>query len=678
MALSRKVVSDEDVQKVYAIYIRVSTDKQALEGDSLEMQENLGRKIIEDDDGILYKIYVEPAVSASKTSLKNRYVLQECLADARNGLFNTLIVYRRDRLARKTEDSLAIRSILEDAKCELLFSASGEMQMVLNDPYGKLMENIRSSLDEIESAQISIRVSDVMIDKAKRGEDHGGNLPFGYIRQDGKIIQVEDEIKIIEEIEDLYLAGYGIYSIAKWLNGEKIKNLGVRQSGRVYKRKQHARSSEYWTKDVINTILFNPYYTGIMEYSPDGQKKSNKNKETIIRAKSSVHEGCRTEEKHNRILRFRELKQSQQLAPRRYSTPFLLTGLLYCGECGEKYISRSVTKSNGNQYHYYTCNSGSSHIGKAKCNNRNYKKDIIEDYIIQKIKNKLDSVNISSIKEEIYQQLESGTDNLGESLSRIEKNIQRYTKDYASIRRLLLDLDPDDMNYQLLKESYQEDQAELLRKLNENKNEKARLGNEVSQYSHIQESQLAAVDKMISFKEVLLQSEFHNQKLLLDEIVEKIVIYKDGKVEAEFYIPLIDTVDDLKDDENINVSVITLGGVGDTTTNKNITVHLPLTSKLEDNMFTWMDNIYTVTKENLMEWLVANSNVENPFQLHTKTGINYHSCRSFFNKSAIPSRHNWSKIESCFNLEIDKFVEDMQLDVSPSVLYSVIESVNNR
>lgn len=98
-------------QDIYAIYIRVSTERQAEHGDSIEMQEALGMQIIKENNGIHYRTYIEPAVSASKTELKNREVLMECLNDAKNGLFNKLIVYKRDRLARKLEDTTTTKKI---------------------------------------------------------------------------------------------------------------------------------------------------------------------------------------------------------------------------------------------------------------------------------------------------------------------------------------------------------------------------------------------------------------------------------------------------------------------------------------------------------------------------------------------------------------------------------------
>lgn len=111
----------------------------------------------------------------------------ECLNDAKNGLFNKLIVYKRDRLARKLEDAMAIWDILKKANCELIFSATGEMQAMMNDPYGKMLEAIKASIAEIESATISVRVSDTLKNKAKKGEFTGGNLPYGYVLKDKKL-----------------------------------------------------------------------------------------------------------------------------------------------------------------------------------------------------------------------------------------------------------------------------------------------------------------------------------------------------------------------------------------------------------------------------------------------------------------------------------------------------------
>lgn len=153
MVLSAENTNQESQHKIYAVYIRVSTTMQAEEGDSIEAQLNLAKEYVEEHGGILPEenIFIEPAVSARKTKLTDRTVLMECLNKAKQRAFDTLIVYRRDRLARRIEDSLAIRNVLAEAGVNVVFTATGEMDMDLNDPYSKMFENIRASMDEIES-----------------------------------------------------------------------------------------------------------------------------------------------------------------------------------------------------------------------------------------------------------------------------------------------------------------------------------------------------------------------------------------------------------------------------------------------------------------------------------------------------------------------------------------------
>ncbi|GAF10397.1 recombinase family protein [Paenibacillus pini] len=503
-------LSKSKEQDVYAIYIRVSSDKQADSGDSIPMQENLGVGIIEKNNGILFKVYIEPAVSASKTKLKDRTILLECLGDAKAGLFNKLIVYRRDRIARKIEDSLAIRSALEQANCELIYSATGEMQSSNNDPYGKMMENIRASLDEIESAQISMRVSDVMRDKAKRGENSGGNLPFGYYRKDEQILLIPEDVEIIKEIEELYLGGYGIHSIVKWLSGEKISNLGARAQGAAFRRKQYKRSSEKWTNDVVKTILYNPFYSGMVLYSTEGDRrllKPDDVDEKVIRA-IGTQEVCRTSKRQQEINRIRDNKKNSVRSPRFYTTSFLLSGIIYCAECGNKYNTRNTTKGNGAQYLYYVCSSKHSHKYE-NCSSSIFKKEILEEYVLQKIKEDISDIDYSNLTNRIQNGLIESDNVLVNELKEIEKKISRYNKDYTSIRRLLLDLDEEDNNYTLLRDNYQEDQAEILKKINETKIRKSIAEDKMLMQSQKKDATESMIDNFKEFSTMIDTAPFY-------------------------------------------------------------------------------------------------------------------------------------------------------------------------
>jgi hypothetical protein len=180
-------------------------------------------------------------------------------------------------------------------------------------------------------------------------------------------------------------------------------------------------------------------------------------------------------------------------------------------------------------------------------------------------------------------------------------------------------------------------------------------------------------------KNWILNVSLNMDEQIPDEIVEKIVIFEDGKIEADFYIPFVDTIESTDNIvENIDVSVIGYGGVGDTTTLKNITVHLPLHSKMQDNQFEWVDSIYSNTRENLMAWASKKANIKNAFVLHKQTGISHPQCLAFFKKTSIPSRESWLKIATHYHLSLNNFIKEFEIDVNPDNLYSIIEFVNQR
>ena len=84
-----------------AVYIRVSTEEQAKEGYSLAAQTD---KIIEHIKGkgwTYSQIYNDDGYSAAN---RHRPALEKMLADAATRQFETVLVYRIDRLSRNLKD----------------------------------------------------------------------------------------------------------------------------------------------------------------------------------------------------------------------------------------------------------------------------------------------------------------------------------------------------------------------------------------------------------------------------------------------------------------------------------------------------------------------------------------------------------------------------------------------
>ncbi len=532
------VKKKENIKDKYGILIRVSTDMQVEDGDSIQMQRERAEEIVKDNNGIVHEVYIEEGVSASKNRIAQRPQLQRLLEDVEAGVINKIIAYKRDRLTRNTGDWLQIMELCAKNQCDIIFSASGEAEM-FNDPiYGKVFETILGSISEMESANTSMRVRDTMASLAKSGEWTGGKLPYGYNKnmKDGVYIE-ESKLPIIKEIEDLYLSGLGIHSIAKWLNGEKISTLGVRAEGKVEKNPQRKGMVSHWTKQAITTILFNPFYVGVIEYSTEGNKLSQKDDSKFIRVKGK-HPAIRSEERQKEIYKMRDRKSIA--APRTYSTTFLFSELIHCGYCGCKYQTRNTTK-HGNKYSYYTCSSKTNSSKTANghhCTNKNYKKEILDDFLMSQLKKYLENVSIPELMSRFFKNSDKNKKAGTYAIEEVEKEIEQLKNDEEKIMRLMLDLDTDSPMYNALKGKYEEQYVNILNETAEKKKLKLELQDKLNENEDHELSTKRALEVMGDFSKTIDTATTQMKRRMIYSIIDKVVLYPDGTCDIELVFDL--------------------------------------------------------------------------------------------------------------------------------------------
>ena len=80
-----------------AIYIRVSTTSQVEEGYSIDEQKDKLKSYCQIKDWNVYKVYTDGGFSGSNTE---RPALEKLIKDAKNKKFDTVLVYKLDRLSR--------------------------------------------------------------------------------------------------------------------------------------------------------------------------------------------------------------------------------------------------------------------------------------------------------------------------------------------------------------------------------------------------------------------------------------------------------------------------------------------------------------------------------------------------------------------------------------------------
>lgn len=531
-------------QIVIGVHRRVSTDRQAIEGDSLEMQSELAQKQAQNIGGIIFKYYTEEGLSAKKTSLDKREIMQEIIQDIQDGKINYLIAYRRDRLFRNQMENMWFWSLLAEHNCQIYLTASGETQVNIDDlkkaGTTKMMESILAMMAEMESEITSTRVADTMLSKAQRGEYTGGSIPVGYERtENGKFVPKSGAVEIIKTIEDLYLQGYGLQAIARFLNGEKVNGLPLLEKP-VYKPIDGDKS-DIWNHRNINTILFNPFYTGHLSY----ESKKNTDVDRIIKNVEYI-KPIRTIEKQKQLNAFKNKKNEGMKPPRAYNTPFLLSGIIFCEECGGKFITQtSQPKDSNKRFSYYKCtNKLSSYKKVEKCENHGYRKELLESLVIKVTKEKLKLYTSEDYVKKFEAKAVVDKISYASQYQKIEKKINDKQKELSNLTKMIIKINNEDLQAEYIKE-----QEKLLLEINNLKESSAILTEKISGENEDIFDYHEFYDLASQYGEMIDIAPIAIQKQLIESLFTNIKINKQGEVTMQIRSGLDEIVVPTGDDE---------------------------------------------------------------------------------------------------------------------------------
>jgi len=162
-----------------------------------------------------------------------------------------------------------------------------------------------------------------MLHNAHKCKANNGTLPYGYIKdEEGKFALDPPKAAIVKEIFNRVANDEAFVDIARDLNARGLRTLKGGEWGRSSFR-----------------LLTNERYTGVYIYD-------------TIRIEGGVPQIIDKE----LFMRVQEKLGSRKVKSRhRTNGEYILTGKLYCGECGSLMIGYGGTSKSGKQHHYYSC-----------------------------------------------------------------------------------------------------------------------------------------------------------------------------------------------------------------------------------------------------------------------------------------------------------------------------------
>ncbi|WP_320165111.1 recombinase family protein [uncultured Trichococcus sp.] len=345
-----------------ALYIRVSSQEQAEEGYSIGAQTERLTAYCKAKGWTVYRTYTDGGFTGSNT---DRPALEKLISDVKNKLVDIVLVYKLDRLSRSQKDTLYL---IED-----VFLQYGVGFVSMNEnfdtstPFGRAMIGILSVFAQLEREQIMERMSMGRSERAKAGLYHGGGeIPIGYDYTDGALVVNEYEAMQIREMYSMFLDGCSYHEIRKYLS------------------ERYTTKSGSWTStSSVSRSLKQVLYIGKIEHKGaihEGQHEPIISPEVFAAAQAQINE-----------IRSRPLSRSLQAS--RKKPQYLLTGMLYCGQCGARYFSHQSTyvyKDKREPRHWYKCYSrhGSPYymVKDPGCKNKNYRLETLDQMILDEIK----------------------------------------------------------------------------------------------------------------------------------------------------------------------------------------------------------------------------------------------------------------------------------------------------
>jgi putative DNA-invertase from lambdoid prophage Rac len=207
-------------------YCRVSTGRQATEGQSLEVQERQVRAWADLHGWTLDTMVIERGVSGS-IHVAERPEGSKLMASLRKG--DVLIASKLDRLFRSALDAL---QTVEDFKARgislVLIDLSGD---VTGNGLGKLFLTVSAAFAEAERDKIRERVQSVKTDQKARNRYLGGIMMWGYRKAaDGSLEAIPEQQAAIERMRKMRASGASLRAIAGAMqaDGHQLSHEAVR------------------------------------------------------------------------------------------------------------------------------------------------------------------------------------------------------------------------------------------------------------------------------------------------------------------------------------------------------------------------------------------------------------------------------------------------------------------
>ncbi|HEZ7987381.1 MAG TPA: recombinase family protein [Ruminococcus sp.] len=225
-----------------AAYCRVSSDSEDQLNSFMAQTRYYSQIFDNSKTETLIDIYADEGVTGTREDKRDEF--QRMMKDCRKGKIDRIYTKSISRFARNTKDCLKNVRELKSLGITIFFEKENVDTANMTD---EMMITIMGGLAQEESTSISQNMRWSVQKRMQNGTYKNATPPFGFKKENGMLVEDENQAPIVRQMFEWYCSGYGLQAIADKLNRNNVLS---------------SKQAVLWKADNVKYVLKNERYIG--------------------------------------------------------------------------------------------------------------------------------------------------------------------------------------------------------------------------------------------------------------------------------------------------------------------------------------------------------------------------------------------------------------------------------
>ncbi len=523
-----------------AIYVRLSIENSGKDddGDSIANQISFCKAYLaEHTDLKLYGIYED---NGEKGTNFDRPAFKRMMDDIRGGKVKCVLVKDLSRFGRDyIEAGEYLEKIFPFMGIRFISITDGYDSLTCDDAEGALMIPLKNMINDVYAKDISRKIITSFRARQEKGEFLPAFAPYGYVKSKEVAYRYEvdqETAPYVRMIFEWKAEGVSHNEICKRLNDMGAVTPARRKVDLGIWRAEKYKHTVWHGRTIID-IMKNPTYTGCIVYGRIPKSlyegiKMHRAPEEEWRYVPDAHEPIISQELFDKVQkmfadRAEKFKaKMDENAPLRELVTNHFKGKIYCGDCGKRmrFVKPTDKRYPVDQDHaVYVCG-GYLDSGYSRCSRHSIRYPVVADAVLAAINMQLE---LALKQEQLIRQMRGSVreksliDKYVGQINYLSQELKKINNKRESLFENFAEGILDEAEYQFAKKKYDDEAAEIERKLTVEKAKKVQLDDILS----LSNEWLEAIHNAENITEI--------DAALVKHLVSSVKIFENNRVEVE-------------------------------------------------------------------------------------------------------------------------------------------------